>query len=98
MLEGSSYYCVIFVSFYYFDLGEQVDWPILEMAFKNTLRDDEKIEDYLRSDLEEIMPELGILMSDDDDLHGSDEIAKDREASRELQEKLEASVKMLLGS
>ncbi len=77
--------------------GEQVDWPLLDMAFKNTLHENEKIEDYLRPDLEEVMPEIESLMSNDDNLRDSDEIAKDREASRSLQEKLEASVRMLLG-
>jgi hypothetical protein len=80
-----------------FFAGEQIDWPLLEMAFKNTLQENEKIEDYLRPDLAEVMPEIKNLMSDDN-MHGSDEIGKDHEASRDLQEKLEASVRMLLGS
>jgi molybdopterin converting factor small subunit len=75
--------------------GEQIEWPLLEMAFKNTLQENEKIEDYLRPDLAEVMPEIKNLMSDDN-MHGSDEIGKDHEASRDLQEKLEASVRMLL--
>lgn len=78
--------------------GEQIDWPLLDMAFKNTLHENEKIEDYLRPDLAEVMPEIKNLMNDDNNLHDSDEIAKDRVASKDMQERLEASVKMLLGS
>jgi hypothetical protein len=101
MLEGAYLFIAFstqFLILFYFGLGEQIDWPVLEMAFKNTLGEGEKIEDYLRSDLEDVTPAIESMISNDaDNLHGSDEIAKDHEASRNLQEQLEASVKMLLG-